>query len=264
MIKQKKIYIPALAIALIIILYCGFWLWLKSALTDYHRQTITAYNNDDIFIESTGFKVSGFPFAPIWEDHLRIETPDAQVEIPHFAIKSFFIPGQDIHIRLKDIDIRARGARDAIYVDHISLDAKIPDPLPQSFYKEDIAHWQAQAGRLDITMMDIKWGQIRIAGPGTVYLDNNLQPEALLNLNIAGFKEILALLVQADTISEKTAGFGSMILDQMAVTTDAGQRVVPANIIIKDQTLTIGPLKLLTIPEILWSSETLGQPALRQ
>jgi hypothetical protein len=124
---------------------------------------------------------------------------------------------------------------------------------PQQAAPQAVEAWRDAGGTIDISRLEIAWGPVRMVGDGTVALDAGLQPEGALSVRISGLDEILTAMERAAMIDARTAAIARITLAVLTrPSEDGGPAQARLPLTIQDRQLSVGPVKLLELPQIRW------------
>jgi hypothetical protein len=125
---------------------------------------------------------------------------------------------------------------------------------PRSTETESLTSWRNAGGTLEVENFNLIWGPLRIAGNGTLTVDQTLQPAATFSARVAGLDQLLYLLEGHGKIGQQQAAIARIAL---AVLTPAPANGAPpeasVHITIQDRVLSIGPIPLMKIDPIVWN-----------
>jgi len=90
-------------------------------------------------------------------------------------------------------------------------------------------------------------------GDGTMALDGRLQPVGAFSARVTGYDAALNQLIQAGLIRSSDGNMAKMILGALGkVPEGGGPKQIDVPISVQDQRLSVGPIPLMRVPEILW------------
>jgi len=117
-----------------------------------------------------------------------------------------------------------------------------------------LARWRDGGGTLEVADFTLAWGPLRIAGDGTLAVDDALQPVGAFTAQIAGLDRLVDLLEQTGQIPPQHAAIariGVAVLTRAPANGGPPQARVPVSI--QDRQLSVGPIPLLRLPVIDWN-----------
>jgi hypothetical protein len=120
-------------------------------------------------------------------------------------------------------------------------------PLPQV-----LEAWRSGGGTLEVREAELVWPPIRVAGSGTLALDDRLQPLASLSLQVQGGAETLDGLMRAGVLAEAEGGIAKLGLALLSRKNGDGVSELAVPLTLQDGRLAAGPLALGTLPPIAW------------
>lgn len=117
-----------------------------------------------------------------------------------------------------------------------------------------LALWRDGGGTLELADFTLIWGPLRIAGDGTLAVDDKLQPIGAFTAQITGLDRLVDLLEQSGQMRRQQAAIARIAL---AVLTRAPANGGPPQarlpVSIQNQQLSVGPIPLLRVPVIAWN-----------
>ncbi len=123
-----------------------------------------------------------------------------------------------------------------------------PGPWPRMLFL-----WRDEGGVLDVAALDAQYGPLTITGSGTLALDNNGQPIGAFATRTSGLPDAIEMLQANGTLRQTEA-----VVAKLAVSVLAGSRdraaPVPIPLTLQDRRLSVGPIMLMQMPEIVWLS----------
>ena len=95
---------------------------------------------------------------------------------------------------------------------------------------------------------------MRIAGAGTLALDDALQPVGSFTAEIVGLDRLLDLLERAGQIGPQQAAIARIALAVLTrAPADGGPAQARVPVTVQDRRLSIGPVTLLRLPLVTWN-----------
>ncbi len=118
---------------------------------------------------------------------------------------------------------------------------------------EELARWRDAGGTVELSEFSLVWGPLRLAGAGTIALDNALQPVGAISARISGLDRLLDLLDRAGQVRPQQAAIARIALAVLTrAPADGGPPEAQVPITIQDRQVSIGPVRLLRLPPITW------------
>lgn len=125
---------------------------------------------------------------------------------------------------------------------------------PESISPESLTRWRDAGGTLEVETLTLNWGPLRIAGNGTLTVDQALQPVGAFAARISGLETLLDLLEQSGEIRPQQAAIARLALAVLTRAPEGGgppEASVPISI--QDRMLSIGPVPLVQLPVVIWN-----------
>jgi hypothetical protein len=160
-------------------------------------------------------------------------------------------PGLTVSLRLQDLSAASiEGNPLGSTVSEVALDAKMMGALPVTADAAGLKAWRDAGGNLDITNLGLHWGPLALAANGTTAFDPQMQPEGAYTAHLSGFDPAIDALVGAGWIKMSAGSLGKLALGITARPDAKGAPTVDTPITIQDRRISVGPLKLGTVPEL--------------
>ncbi len=138
--------------------------------------------------------------------------------------------------------------------------ARLEGPIPAA--ADDLprraAAWRDGGGRLAITQSAIRWGALDAQGTGDLTLDPALQPQASLVVQLAGYPDAIAALVQSGAIRPNDARVATTLLGLLAQTSPGGKPEVTVPLSLHAGVLSAGSFPFARVPGLAWGPATPG------
>ncbi len=141
------------------------------------------------------------------------------------------------------------------HVPFVAFDAALAGALPSNPTAVDVARWRDAGGTLDLRAMDLVWGPLRAIGAGSLALDADLQPTGEIAAKIEGLDGAITAFEGAGLVDANAAAFARIALLALSrPPANGGSPTVELPLRIEQRRLSLGPLQLFTLPEILWAA----------
>ena len=127
---------------------------------------------------------------------------------------------------------------DGIYAD-ISLNRNFNFNMP---WTEALLDYRNRGGVIAVNRVGLGWEQMRFIGNGSLFLDDKMDLSAVFSTDIFGFDDGLASLERRRLISKKERWMAKVVLYAQAKTNHKKESYIPAEIIIKNGNLYVGPV----------------------
>ncbi len=121
-----------------------------------------------------------------------------------------------------------------------------PRPEPAS-----LSAWSRDGGTVQLDRLAMDWGPLAVAMAGTLALDGELQPQAALTAEIHGAPAALNAIKPMMRPNE--AALARTVVAMLSRPTGPnGEPVITAPVTVQDRTLFLGPLKVASLPRVVW------------
>ncbi len=160
-------------------------------------------------------------------------------------------PGLTVSLHLQDLSAASiEGNPLGSTVNEVTLDAKMMGALPVTADAEGLKAWRDAGSNLDIGNLGLHWGPLALAANGTTAFDPQMQPEGAYTAHLSGFDPAIDALVGAGWIKMSAASLGKLALGITARPDAKGVPTVDTPVTIQNRRISVGPLKLGTVPEL--------------
>ena len=131
-----------------------------------------------------------------------------------------------------------------------ALEAQIMGPLPVTTDAAGLKAWRDAGGNVDVTNLALHWGPLAINGKGTLALDSDMQPEGAFTAHLTGWDKTIDALTAAGWIKLGPASLAKLALGVASQPDANGQAAVDTPLTIQSRRISVGSLKLGTVPEL--------------
>ncbi|MBL4615027.1 MAG: DUF2125 domain-containing protein [Magnetovibrio sp.] len=212
----------------------------------------------DIRPERLELKVRGLTFngsAPLAVDRLNVSfshDPGAQASATGIRLKvqgsGITVPGglpQPLGDQVQSIDLVAR-----------ITGSVVPGPARQR-----VPAWRDSGGAVDVERLKFRSGPLALAAAGTAALDQNLQPQGAFTAKIEGLFQVMEILRAKGVMRASEAVVATMALSALSKRPKGGGvPFINISITVQDGTLSIGPLKVMKMPQMNWGFSAVSAP----
>lgn len=113
--------------------------------------------------------------------------------------------------------------------------------------------WRNGGGVLELRRIALAWGDVTLAGEASLHLDGRLQPAGSGTARLGGHGAALQALTGAGIMTPRGALAAGAMLSLMArPPAGGGPPVVEAPLSLRDRTLSLGPIPMARMPELIW------------
>ncbi|MEO3434131.1 DUF2125 domain-containing protein [Inquilinus sp. CAU 1745] len=138
-------------------------------------------------------------------------------------------------------------------VESAGLGIRITAPVPQAARAPMLEVWRDSGGEVLVDRLSLDWGPLSLDGEGRLTLDEELQPEGVLNARVAGFVELIDGLAAEGILEDRAASFAKAGLTLLAGPAgEDGTVRLAAPIVIENGHASLGPVPLGPVPRIDW------------
>jgi hypothetical protein len=123
-----------------------------------------------------------------------------------------------------------------------------PAPVPA----QSLALWRDDGGTVDLKRLDLAYGPLTVRGEGTAALNRALQPMGAFTARIEGFNETVEALQKRGLLRDSDAASAKFLLGALALRKPTQPPSIDVAVTIQEQRLFVGPVALLTLPEVRW------------
>jgi hypothetical protein len=159
-----------------------------------------------------------------------------------------------------DADLRAErvtlpadpGAPFGRQVAALHLHARLMGSLRPGVLADSLAGWRDDGGTVEIDTLALDWPPFGLSGKGTLALDRRLQPMLASQCTMSGLPEAVDALVRAGSVRPSDANMAKLVLGLLMKPGPEGVKVLDIPLSIQDSRLSIGPVALLKVPDLVW------------
>lgn len=262
MTKKRNILFALLSFALIAA-YVGLWFYSANW---FKREIDRAYTNaDKNGVRFLGPKpiLGNFPFVPEVRYEGGIQAGNALIEFPKMVLRGYPVPGMRVHISFPE-GISLDGiANPAIWhLTDLSADIIVPYTLPRSLEYDDMLDWKNRDGKIDIRRYRMVKDELQAEGNGLLTIDTDLQPVFHLDSTIRDYELFIQSQIDKGLIEPFPGAIGMTILNRFShIDQKTKEKTVTMTVSVENRMLTVGPLQVLQLPEIVWDKHS--SPGLR-
>ncbi len=133
---------------------------------------------------------------------------------------------------------------------HVAM--RLRGSVPAGPPREALAAWRDAGGTVEIDSLDLDWPPIACAGNATLALDKALQPELAGSFIFRGLPAAIDHAVALDLMKPPAALAAKVVLALAAREGADGQPENKVAVAVQNRLLSVGPIKLLQLPEVAW------------
>lgn len=199
--------------------------------------------------------LTGFPFVPEIYYTGGFQSGNVMLVFPEARLRGYPIPGLSFHLSLpRGVAIEGIADPAIASLDTLEADITIPSTIPNDLHEETLHAWQRGGGEFHVKKYALTKGALVSEGEGRFALDDALQPVVQLDSTIIGYQDFIQHLMQERMIEAIPAAVAIGVMNSMAKQDEVtGQNIVPLQVSIKNQALSIGPIQVALLPKIVWS-----------
>lgn len=198
--------------------------------------------------------LTGFPFVPEIYYSGGFKFGNTMLVFPEARLSGYPIPGLTFHLDIpRGIALDGIVSKDLWNLDSLESDIVIPSTFPASTHADSLSAWQQAGGQFDIKNYKLTKGALQSEGTGKFSLDANLQPVIHFDSNIKGHEEFIQTLMQQGAIQPLPAAAATGIMNSLSKPDPVtNENVVTLKVSVENRLLTVGPLQVVRLPEIVW------------
>jgi hypothetical protein len=132
------------------------------------------------------------------------------------------------------------------------LSARLMGGLDAGGGKPAIIAWRDAGGTIEVDALSLTWPPLRLGAKGTLALDQDLQPQFAASATLSGGAETIAILAKAGSLTPRDAALASLALGLVSKPEPDGVVQSTLPITLQDRRLSVGPVKLATLPLLKW------------
>jgi hypothetical protein len=244
LLNQKKILIAFFILALG--LFLGFYL-LWSTLASNIKNEATALIKDlelqGINYQGEPPQTKGFPGAPTLSIQGKFYASQQPISISNIKITSYFFPGSNLKL-------------EALFESKTEI-----NKATKAGRFKTLTLWRDKGEKIHINNYVLNFEEFTASGNGEFSLDNSLQVQGELSSKLYKTERLLNLLEQEGELDSNHLKIAKAIISNLEKKDkETGEIFLPVTISIKNQTLFLGPLKVLETPHLKWEPEDLPDP----
>lgn len=137
-------------------------------------------------------------------------------------------------------------------VDRVALTAELRGPFPDTLDAASLRAWSGAGGTVELTEMALAWAGLDIRGDGTLALDRQLQPQLAGTAYVSGTDVLVQSLVAEGKLTANQGAGVRAALGLMARPQPDGRRAVQVPITVQERQLSLGPVRVMEIPPVVW------------
>lgn len=260
---RKRNILFALLFFVLVAGYIGLWLysanWFKHEIDHAYA---SADKNGVVFLGPKP-SLQNFPFVPEVHYGGGFQAGNALIEFPKMVLRGYPVPGLTIHIAFPEGISLDGVANPKIWnLTKLSADVVVPYTLPRSLEYNDLLDWKNRGGKIDIRAYSMDKEALHAEGSGLLTVDNDLQPVFHLDSTIRDYELFIQSQIDKGLIEPFPGAIGMTVLNRFShVDEKTKEKTVTMAVSVENRMLTVGPLQVLRIPEIVWDKHSL--PGLR-
>lgn len=255
---KKTLYATAAVFVLLLISYIGLWIYSARWFTKEIDHLYASAAEDGVTFLGPKPTLTNFPFVPEVLYMQGIQAGNASILFPEMHLRGYPVPFTTLKLAFPGGISLAGIADPAIWsLDSLDADVAIPYSLPATFEHEDLEAWHALEGKLELRDYKLVKRALISEGEGMLTLDDQLQPVFTLVSTVKGHEAFIKEQSEQALIDPFAAAIGTTILNGLARPDEkTGEKIVTLNVNVKDRMLSVGPLQVLELPEIVWDRRT--------
>lgn len=181
-----------------------------------------------------------------------VSSADAWIIVPPRPSREHSDPRLALAVSARQMVLPVRVGLLGDAVDELDFGATLKGAIPSGRLPEALAAWRDAGGTIELDKLRLKWGELNATGSGTVALDQELQPNAVLSGGIQGYDQILTVLVQRGQMRAGDAGLARIALGLLAKAGPDGTPEIRTAFTIQNGQMFLGPARLGKAPRLAW------------
>lgn len=243
-------------------IYIGLWLysarWFGREVDNFYAGA------QEQGVEFLGPKprLTNFPFVPQIVYNGGLKFGNAELLFPQMIVRGYPVPYTTLHMDFP-LGLSLGGIVDPKLwtLDRLEARLEIPYRLPAAFTQEDLGAWRDAGGKIDVRQYALRKDGLICEGKGMLALDAALQPTLSMESTVEGYDAFIRAQQDAGLIEPFAAAVAITILNGLARQDGtAGGTSVRITANVTNRLLSVGPLQVLEIPEIVWDTRTPPDP----
>lgn len=255
--RFKILFVLAILCALS---YGALWILLARNLETQSRITLENLRHSGILVETRSLTLSGFPGTPEVRFSGALHLPELDIGIPDLKVRSFLIPGLPFTAEIAQPVSLSGPAnlptilRLAESLQQARVTILLPVRWPRDNYEDTLHAWREDGGAIEIREIFAAFsGGAGLSGAGEFDLDNELNPQGVLDIILTDPAALVALLGQAGILKKDHTTIATMITGALAKPDEkTGRPAMKADLRLSNRVLTLGPLKIGELPRAAW------------
>lgn len=238
--------------------YCGSWFVMAHQLKKVVKQF---YNIDGPLLGYNFYgdepAISGFPFKPILTYDKGFAKGDYGITFKQIMITAIPYAGMPLNLEASDIIVQNSINGKRFDFDKLYSTLKIPTALPKDTSRAELAEWQKNVGEIKFDNIEIHKQELISITKGTIGLDSDLQPIAMLRTTMTDYAQLINFLIQTGELKQLPAAIALSVLNGMAQKDDVSDKeFVTFDVQLMNRKLSIGPIQAVTVPTVNWPEKT--------
>lgn len=255
---KKSVLATTVVLVLLLAGYIGLWVYSAQWFTREIDRLYANAADDGVVYLGPKPVLSNFPFVPQVVYTQGIQVGNASILFPEMHLRGYPLPFATLKATFPAGISLAGIADPSIWaLDQLEADIVVPYKLPATFEYEDLEAWHARNGKLELKNYKLTKESLVSEGKGSLTLDDELQPVFSLVSTIKGHDAFIAAQQEKGLIEPLPAAIATSILNGLSKSDEkTGEKTVTLNVNVNDRMLSVGPLQVLELPEILWDRRT--------
>lgn len=116
---------------------------------------------------------------------------------------------------------------------------------------ETIQAWRDQGGTVEVTSLQLNWGELDLLMTGSLTLDQQFRPLGAFTAEVKGYEPIISYLHESGHIDAAEAETATMTLEAIVAADTDGDNRLSVPITLQAGRLFVGPLPVANLPSLL-------------
>lgn len=138
-------------------------------------------------------------------------------------------------------------------ISKLAIVTELHGHLPQPVSAQSLMAWRDAGGTLEVTSLDLNWGEVTLTAEGSLALDEDMRPLGALTLKAVNVLPLVRYLASLDLIDKDTAPVLAEGIATITALGDTGTAQNPLSLplTIQGGQILLGPIPIATVGPVL-------------